>query len=121
VPAGIVTGEGGAPALQLAGGTVGLPRLPRAAALPATVVAGIRPEALTLQSDGALAASTTIVEMLGAEVHVIAAMADGTRLVIRQDARLPVPARGEPVRIAVTEPGSVTLFSAESGERLETG
>ncbi|HEX3947586.1 MAG TPA: ABC transporter ATP-binding protein, partial [Acidimicrobiales bacterium] len=51
-----------------------------------SVVAGIRPERLRLDPDGGLEASVVIVEQLGAEAHVICTLADGTRLVVREEA-----------------------------------
>jgi multiple sugar transport system ATP-binding protein len=121
VPATVGTGPDGSPVLRTAGGELLLPPVARGAELPASVMAGIRPEGLAIDPAGALSASTTIAEMLGAEVHVITALPDGTRVIVRQDARLPVPARGEPVRMRVTEADAELLFHPESGQRLELG
>ncbi len=56
------------------------------------VVLGLRPEALSLSPDGEIAASVIIVELLGAETHVICNTEDGTRLIVRQAAGRPSPA-----------------------------
>ncbi len=50
------------------------------------VVLGLRPEAVHLSPDGPIAASVVIVELLGAETHVICATETGTRLIVRQSA-----------------------------------
>jgi ABC-type sugar transport system ATPase subunit len=118
LPATTTPGVDGAVVLQVAGGELPL-RPARSVALPSSVIVGIRPEGLALAADGVLTATTTIAEMLGAEVHVIAALADGTRLIVRQDARLPVPDRDEVVHVSVTDPESMLVFDAESGQRLE--
>jgi multiple sugar transport system ATP-binding protein len=117
VPATVSAGGGGDPVLRTAGGDLPVPAASAGTDLPTTVTAGIRPETLALDPDGPLSAVTTIVEILGAETHVIARLSDGTRLIVRQDARMPRPARDEPIRIAVTDPGSVLLFDPDGGRR----
>jgi multiple sugar transport system ATP-binding protein len=83
------------------------------------VVLGLRPEAVHLSSDGSIGASVVIVELLGAETHVICTTETGTRLIVRQGAAAPKPAIGESVRIAVAaDPQAYHLFGAASGERL---
>jgi multiple sugar transport system ATP-binding protein len=104
--------------VRTAGGTVPLTAdlAALARAVPSLTV-GIRPEALTLDSLGTLAASVVIVEVLGAEVHVVCTLADGARLVVRQQADRPRPAVGEEVRI-VADSAAVHLFDGASGRRL---
>jgi multiple sugar transport system ATP-binding protein len=93
------------------------------------VVLGLRPEALSLAGDGAesgsgggggsIGASVVIVELLGAETHVICTTETGTRIIVRQGAAAPKPKIGEAVRIAVSpDPRAYHLFDATTGERL---
>jgi multiple sugar transport system ATP-binding protein len=112
--------EPGPPAaVRTAAGVVPLPEpLAPAAGRSASLTVGLRPETLALEPSGTLGASVVIVEGLGAEAHVICTAADGTRLVVRQDADRPRPSIGEAVRIAVDLAG-VHLFDGESGARLE--
>jgi ABC-type sugar transport system ATPase subunit len=119
MPATVTTGTAGSTVLRLAGGEVPLPPAYNPSRLPTTVTAGVRPEALALDPQGSLSAAMTVAEVLGAEVHVIARLPDGTRLIVRQDAKHALPNRDESIRIALTEPGSVLLFDADSGKRLQ--
>jgi multiple sugar transport system ATP-binding protein len=83
------------------------------------VVLGLRPEALHLSDDGAIGASVVIVELLGAETHVICQTETGARVIVRQGAGAAKPKIGEAVRIAVDpDPASFHLFDAEGGDRL---
>ncbi len=83
------------------------------------VVLGVRPESLRLSNDGSIAATVIIVELLGAETHVICHTDDGTRIIVRQHAAAAKPQLGEAVRIAVDgDPRSYHLFDAATGERL---
>ena len=83
------------------------------------VVLGLRPEALRLSPDGVIAASVIIVELLGAETHVICHTETGARMIVRQGAGAPKPRIGEAVRIAVDPaPASYHLFDSSSGDRL---
>ena len=83
------------------------------------VVLGLRPEALHLSPDGAIAASVVIVELLGAETHVICSTETGERIIVRQGASAAKPKLGEAVRIAVDpDPASYHLFDADGGARL---
>ena len=79
----------------------------------------MRPESAALATDG-IRATVTLVEQLGAETHVICTLADGTRVVVRQDQRAPRPDLAEPVAIRV-DPGQLHLFDADTGERLGDG
>jgi multiple sugar transport system ATP-binding protein len=83
------------------------------------IVLGLRPEAVNLSSDGSIGASVVIVELLGAETHVICTTESGTRLIVRQNATATKPAIGESVRIAVAaDPRAYHLFDAATGQRL---
>ena len=83
------------------------------------VVLGVRPEALHLSDDGAISASVIIVELLGAETHVICHTETGARMIVRQSATAAKPKLGEAVRIAVdADPASYHLFDAATGARL---
>ena len=83
------------------------------------VVLGLRPEALHLSADGSIGATVVIVELLGAETHVICTTETGTRLIVRQGAGAPKPGIGESVHIAVAaDPQAYHLFHAATGDRL---
>jgi ABC-type sugar transport system ATPase subunit len=84
------------------------------------VVLGLRPEALRLSPDGEIDATVIIVELLGAETHVICHTEDGTRLIVRQAAAATKPGLGEEVRIAVDgDARSYHLFeSGSDGQRM---
>jgi multiple sugar transport system ATP-binding protein len=81
------------------------------------VTLGVRPESASLSSTG-IRAVVALVELLGAETHVICTLSDGTRVVVRQDNRHPRPDLGEAVAISV-DASSLHLFDAQSGNRLE--
>lgn len=108
--------------VAVSGGTV-----PLSAALSAAlrrngaatkVVVGVRPEALAIDPSGDLGATVTIVELLGAEAHVICRLGDGTRLVVRQEAHRVMPSIGEALRIAVRT-DSAHVFGRDSGVRVD--
>jgi multiple sugar transport system ATP-binding protein len=112
------------------GGTVPLgapfvtdPALARAAAVvqgasSPSLLAGIRPEHLRLGEDGTIDATVLIVEVLGAEVHVLCTLLDGTsKIVVRQEAAARRPGAGEGVRL-VASPGTVHVFTGVSGARV---
>jgi multiple sugar transport system ATP-binding protein len=83
------------------------------------VVLGLRPESVSLSGDGVIAATVVIVELLGAETHVICSTETGTRLIVRQSADAAKPAIGEAVRIAVSaDPRAYHLFDVATGARL---
>jgi TOBE domain len=68
---------------------------------------------------GAIGASVVIVELLGAETHVICTTETGTRIIVRQGAAAPKPKIGEAVRIAVSpDPRAYHLFDVTTGQRL---
>jgi len=83
------------------------------------VVLGLRPESLRLSPIGSIAATVIIVELLGAETHVICHTETGARLIVRQPASSTKPAIGESVRIAVDDdPAAFHLFDVKTGARL---
>jgi multiple sugar transport system ATP-binding protein len=84
------------------------------------VVLGLRPESLHLSDTGVIGATVVIVELLGAETHVICQSETGVRIIVRQAASAAKPKIGEGVRIAVDpDPASYHLFDpGEGGARL---
>jgi multiple sugar transport system ATP-binding protein len=83
------------------------------------VVLGVRPEAMRLADDGSIAATVIIVELLGAETHVICHTEDGSRLIVRQHASASKPSLGETVHIAIEGgPSAYHLFDAATGVRM---
>jgi multiple sugar transport system ATP-binding protein len=84
------------------------------------VVLGLRPEALHLSDAGVIGATVVIVELLGAETHVICQSETGARIIVRQAASATRPKIGEAVRIAVDpDPATYHLFDpAQGGVRL---
>jgi multiple sugar transport system ATP-binding protein len=84
------------------------------------VVLGLRPESLQLSDAGVIGATVVIVELLGAETHVICQSETGARIIVRQAASAAKPKIGEAVRIAVDpDPASYHLFDpGEGGARL---
>jgi len=111
--------------IQVAGGWVRAPRVPRAFTPSAdgsregALTVGIRPEHLRIDDGDELKAEVTIVELLGAETHVICKLDDGTTIVVRQTGDRPIPRAGESVAIAA-DPDTVHLFDPDSGRRLDT-
>jgi multiple sugar transport system ATP-binding protein len=83
------------------------------------VILGVRPESLRLSELGSIAATVIIVELLGAETHVICHTETGARVIVRQAPSATKPALGESVRIAVDDdPAAYHLFDKATGERL---
>jgi ABC-type sugar transport system ATPase subunit len=83
------------------------------------VVLGVRPEALQLSPDGPIAATVILVELLGAETHVICHTENDERIIVRQGPNAPKPALGEVVRIAIDpDPSAYHIFDGTSGVRL---
>ena len=129
LPGHLTRGEGDGPAdgtgdvvhVEVSAGTLPLPPdLRRAAeAVTGDVVLGLRPEALRIDPSGPLRADVTIVELLGAETHVICKAPDGSRLIVRQGAQAARPSPHDQVRIAVDpDPASLHVFDATTTERL---
>ena len=104
-------------AIIIEGTRIGLPDGTPTVAGPVTV--GVRPEAATLAPEG-IPASVLLVEQLGAETHVICALADGSRVVVRQEHRAVRPDLGESVAIRV-DPLQLHLFDTDTGALLELG
>ena len=83
------------------------------------VILGVRPESLRLAPMGSIAATVIIVELLGAETHVICHTETGARIIVRQPPSAAKPALGEAVRIEVDgDAASYHLFDKTTGERL---
>ena len=115
---GVLTGDSSALRVAVSGGTFPVPTgVPVGAVAGTEIVFGVRPEAMKVEPEGPLGATVTIVELLGAEAHVLCRLADGTRFVIRQEASSVRPGIGEAIRVAV-DPGAGYLFAAD-GRRLE--
>ncbi|MHB1777484.1 MAG: ABC transporter ATP-binding protein [Acidimicrobiales bacterium] len=117
----VVAGPAGRPSVRTAGGDVELAASMAGGPFDTdgTVLLGVRPEHLRLAPDGSLAARVLLVELLGAEAHVICELPDRARIVVRQLGDQPRPALGEAVRVAV-DPASAHLF-APDGTRLGGG
>jgi multiple sugar transport system ATP-binding protein len=121
LPGTVTQGSGGEALVEVAGGVVPFPSTLRASSLgdAGAVILGVRPESLSLDPDGPLHADVTIVELLGAETHVICRTPDGSRLIVRQSARAAKPAPNDQVRIAVDpDPAAMHLFDATTTQRL---
>jgi len=116
---GVLTEGPGSLVVAVSGGTVALPDGVKVVGGPGTEVTfGVRPEGMAVDPQGPLTATVTIVELLGAEAHVICRLDDGTRFVIRQESTTVRPAIGEVIRVAV-DPGTGHLFAGAGGNRLE--
>jgi multiple sugar transport system ATP-binding protein len=116
IPGRIETADGSGRIVQVAGGSVPLVGLVNGT--DPDVVLGVRPEGLRIAPDGTVAATVTIVELLGAEAHVICALEDQTRLVIRQDNKAVRPSQGETISVHV-DPEALHVFSATDGTRRD--
>jgi len=102
--------------LELSGGSLSMP--PHLGSVhDRDVTLGIRPESVFLAPDG-IDARVALVELLGAETHVICSLADSTRIVVRQANTAALPSIGDGVSIEFLG-DQLTAFDAESGERLE--
>jgi ABC-type sugar transport system ATPase subunit len=112
---GTFTSEGG-PAVNVAGGRVGLDPA-RAAGLEEgrPVVVGVRPEHFTITSDGPLEQKVRAVEWLGHECLVFATVGEAP-VVVRQAGMAAIDAGGT-TRLAV-DPAHVHLFDPVNMERL---
>ncbi|HEX4126510.1 MAG TPA: ABC transporter ATP-binding protein [Acidimicrobiales bacterium] len=119
-PAG--AGEHAVMSVAFAGASVALPEevADRVRGSGPDVVLGLRPESLHLSDDGSIGATVVIVELLGAETHVICQTETGARVIVRQGASAAKPKIGESVRIAVdADPAAYHLFDpAAGGDRL---
>jgi multiple sugar transport system ATP-binding protein len=82
------------------------------------VVLGVRPEHLSLTSEGGIPATVSVVESLGHERNIACRLDDGTLVITRRDLDDPVPKPGATVRLAAG-PQHLHVFDAQSGERLD--
>jgi ABC-type sugar transport system ATPase subunit len=89
----------------------------RAAGSKALVI-GVRPEHVQLSSDGALAATVSVIESLGHERHVICRLDGDQMVIIRQPSEVAPPSAGATVRLAV-EPEHLHVFDAVTTRRLD--
>lgn len=118
LPGRIGRGVDDAVTVEVSGGSVPLPP-PLRTAGAGEVVLGLRPESLRIDPSGPLRADVTIVELLGAETHVICTTPDGSRLIVRQPPQSAKPAPGDQVHIAIDpDPTALHLFDAVSTQRL---
>lgn len=114
-PAGATTRHG--PELAVGGHPLGLSDRPRSPAFGGRpVLAGIRPESLTIAAGG-LPAVVEVVESLGHERIVTCSLADGQEAVVRVDTRQGPIQRGQHLELAI-DPTELALFDAETGDRL---
>ncbi len=81
-------------------------------------IVGVRPEDLTLDPGGAVAATVAVVESLGHERHVACRLPDGTLWMATVRARDAVPEPGETVRLRVN-PEHLHLFDPATEARVE--
>jgi len=84
----------------------------------ARVVLGIRPEHLTIGTEGLIAAKVTVVEALGHERHIICRLDDGQMIIVRQPSSDVAPSEGETLRLSA-DPEHVHLFDLTSGQRVD--
>ena len=120
IPARVVR-EGEGLAVGLPGARVPLPApLGRAVAAQGLeqVVVGVRPEHLSLASDGIVPATVTVIESLGYERNIACRLDDGTLIITRQDIDAPKPAVGETVHLT-TEEQHLHVFAATTGDRVD--
>jgi len=117
VPATLGTGsDGGVEAVTAAGPLA----LGRPLATPGNgareVSVGFRPEHTRIDPEGPLEGTVILVELLGADVHVVCATPGGDHVIIRQASGIGIPGLGDSLRIAV-DPGQVHVFRAADGHR----
>jgi multiple sugar transport system ATP-binding protein len=120
LPGNLTRGENDDALVEVAAGTLTLPPSFRHLSASANgVILGLRPESLRIDPAGPLRADVTIVELLGAETHVICRTPDGAQVIVRQTAQAARPAPNDQVRIAVDpHAGAVHLFDAATTQRL---
>jgi len=82
------------------------------------VVVGVRPEHLTIDGEGPMPATLSVVESLGHERHLFCRLPDGAMVVVRQDADMPAPAEGSAVCLA-TDSADMHIFDVASGLRVD--
>jgi multiple sugar transport system ATP-binding protein len=113
------SGADGRAVVTVAGGVIAVPESLAGSLGPEQeVIAGVRPESMSLAAGGPLSATVILVELLGAEAHVIARTDDDSHIVVRQSWSQAHPAPGDRVAVDIA-PGALALFDAGSGLRLE--
>ena len=109
-------------ALDVPGGRIPLPGsladAVRAKSLRELVV-GVRPEHLSLTTDGPVAATVSVVESLGHEQHVICRLEDGQMVIVRQPSGTASPTDGTQVQLT-PDPKHLHVFDADTEQRVET-
>ncbi|HYF09236.1 MAG TPA: sn-glycerol-3-phosphate ABC transporter ATP-binding protein UgpC [Acetobacteraceae bacterium] len=112
-----LTAGGTAAALPAGGPVIRFADGARAGAEGRTLTLGIRPEHLTLNGAGGLGFTLDLAEPLGSETVLHGRLADGTALTVRAPGGVPA---GTDLTIAIPS-GSLHVFDAETGLRLEPG
>ncbi len=88
-----------------------------ASSVEGAVLVGVRAEDLVLSSTG-VQATCGAIEVLGSEVHVLADLDGGERVIIRQAADRPRPTLGEAITLELTASAPL-LFDAATGQRCD--
>ena len=117
---GPVVADGDALHVEVAGGSIPVPAKYRAvlkASGTTEVIAGVRPEHLTID-DGPVKATVTVIESLGAERHVITRLDDGQMVIVRQEYEEAAPEIGAVVGLTTT-PDQLHLFDCATEERID--
>ena len=118
---GPVHRDGDGVAVSFSGGMVPLPGgLGKAVGDSATeeVVVGVRPEHLTIASDGPVQAVVTVVESLGHERHIVSRLADGQMIIVRQPSSDTSPSETDVITLNA-DPENLHVFDAAAGSRIE--
>ncbi len=84
----------------------------------ASVIVGVRPEHVSIDPAGSLAASVTLVESLGHERHVVCRLEAGQLVVARLAAREAVPRTGERVSLSFSAE-HLQLFEPDTEARID--
>ena len=87
---------------------------------PGRMLVGVRPEHLTISDDGAVQATVVLVEQLGHEVHVVCALSNGTKVIVRRPANdESLPADGDVVHLEAWAHRR-HHFDPDTGVRVDT-
>ncbi len=116
---GTLDRSAGGPKVRVDTGSVPFPARFGAAGASAVVV-GFRPEAVSVDAQGTLGATVDIVELLGAEVHVVCRVGDA-RVVVRQDVTRPRPQIGEQIKLPRRPRRPARLRRSERGALTRLG
>jgi ABC-type sugar transport system ATPase subunit len=81
-------------------------------------IVGVRPEHVTIDTDGSLWARVTLVEALGHERHVSCVLDDGTPITVRVPSHVAVPGEGADVRLGALA-GHRLHFDPSTGTRID--